>query len=119
MRLAASISQPALPAPLTVTGTIPSQRVGEELQRSDHRFQIVHAQFSELATAVTRPVAGVLFDLGVSSPQLDEPSRGFSIKGRKDGPLDLRMNQQVRGPPSYAYEAMLSSAQPPRTPLRP
>jgi 16S rRNA (cytosine1402-N4)-methyltransferase len=60
----------------------------------DPRFSIVHTAFSELATAlrgegVTR-VDGLLLDLGVSSPQLDDPARGFSF--RSDGPLDMRMD---------------------------
>jgi len=63
---------------------------------SDRRFSIVHGSFTELAAAVaerdlTRRVDGLLLDLGVSSPQLDDPGRGFSFLN--DGPLDMRMNR--------------------------
>jgi 16S rRNA (cytosine1402-N4)-methyltransferase len=61
---------------------------------SDARFAIVHASFAELAqqlaTHPERAVAGVLLDLGVSSPQIDDAGRGFSF--RNDGPLDMRMD---------------------------
>jgi len=60
----------------------------------DGRFSIGHARFSQLGEVLDSMgvdrVDGVLFDLGVSSPQLDEPSRGFSF--REDGPLDMRMD---------------------------
>ncbi|QEW05765.1 16S rRNA (cytosine(1402)-N(4))-methyltransferase RsmH [Nitrincola iocasae] len=61
----------------------------------DPRFSIAHGSFNELAALVaargmTAQVTGVLLDLGVSSPQLDDPSRGFSFQN--DGPLDMRMN---------------------------
>ena len=60
----------------------------------DARFEIAHARFSELeALLAARGIAGIdglLLDLGISSPQVDDASRGFSFMG--DGPLDMRMD---------------------------
>jgi 16S rRNA (cytosine1402-N4)-methyltransferase len=65
-----------------------------ELQQSDPRFSILHANFAELRDALTSmgitTVNGLLLDLGVSSPQIDNPARGFSF--RFDAPLDMRMD---------------------------
>jgi 16S rRNA (cytosine1402-N4)-methyltransferase len=64
------------------------------LTLSDKRFEIVHESFAALDRAVAARgvgrLSGVLLDLGVSSPQLDDPERGFSF--RADGPLDMRMD---------------------------
>jgi 16S rRNA (cytosine1402-N4)-methyltransferase len=61
---------------------------------TDPRFTIVHAGFADMAEALAglgvQQVDGVLLDLGVSSPQIDNPERGFSF--RFDGPLDMRMD---------------------------
>ena len=61
---------------------------------ADARFEIVHANFDQMRAELTARgidrVHGVLLDLGVSSPQIDDPQRGFSF--RHDAPLDMRMD---------------------------
>jgi 16S rRNA (cytosine1402-N4)-methyltransferase len=61
---------------------------------ADPRFSIEHTSFAHMTTALAAHgidrVHGVLLDLGVSSPQIDDPARGFSF--RFDGPLDMRMD---------------------------
>lgn len=71
---------------------------GEALAQEDSRFSIVHSSFADMeqvmeAQGLVGKVDGVLLDLGVSSPQLDDASRGFSFMS--DGPLDMRMNNQA------------------------
>ncbi len=75
----------------------------------DDRFQIEHLHFSELnQLAVNNKLAsadGILLDLGISSPQIDEGGRGFSF--RFDGPLDMRMDQ-TRGKTAAELLAVIS-----------
>lgn len=66
------------------------EAIQEATRIDDARFSIRHAGFSELADLPPQSAAGVLLDLGVSSPQIDSPERGFSF--RFDGPLDMRMD---------------------------
>ncbi|WP_375057143.1 16S rRNA (cytosine(1402)-N(4))-methyltransferase RsmH [Zobellella sp. DQSA1] len=71
------------------------QAIAEARSITDPRFMILHGPFSRLAQMVeaeglTGRIDGVLLDLGVSSPQLDQAERGFSFQ--KDGPLDMRMD---------------------------
>lgn len=77
-------------------------RAARELAAEDPRFHCFHGSFASLDSALEaqgwQSVNGVLLDLGVSSPQLDDASRGFSFM--RDGPLDMRMNTDQ--PPSAA-----------------
>jgi 16S rRNA (cytosine1402-N4)-methyltransferase len=69
-----------------------AQAAAQEI--GDPRFRFVRTRFSRMAATlatmgITR-VQGILLDIGVSSPQIDDPQRGFSL--RSDGPLDMRMD---------------------------
>jgi 16S rRNA (cytosine1402-N4)-methyltransferase len=88
------------------------QAVEAARQIRDARFSIVHTAFGGLAQALEKQGAvqahGMLFDLGVSSPQIDDPARGFSF--RADGPLDMRMDT-TQGQSAADWLAAASEAQ--------
>ena len=71
-----------------------TQAIANAQQIADSRFEIVHDSFAtieeELSARGITQVDGVLMDLGISSPQVDDAGRGFSF--RSDGPLDMRMD---------------------------
>jgi 16S rRNA (cytosine1402-N4)-methyltransferase len=77
-------------------------------QIGDARFTFRQAPFSTLAELPPGSLSGVLLDLGVSSPQIDDPARGFSF--RADGPLDMRMDP-ARGISAAHWLATASATQ--------
>jgi 16S rRNA (cytosine1402-N4)-methyltransferase len=78
----------------------------------DARFAIVHAAFAELPAVLAargvQRIDGLLLDLGISSPQIDDPARGFSF--RHDGPLDMRMDT-TRGESAADFLARVDEAE--------
>ncbi|MEY2782912.1 MAG: Ribosomal small subunit methyltransferase, partial [Pseudomonadota bacterium] len=66
------------------------EAIAEAARIADERFSIRHDGFSHLGELPAGSVDGVLMDLGISSPQIDSPERGFSF--RFEGPLDMRMD---------------------------
>ncbi len=88
------------------------QAVADAQTIADPRFSIVHDSFATLESALTAAgiatVDGVLLDLGISSPQVDEAERGFSF--RLDGPLDMRMDT-TRGMTAADWLASASAQQ--------
>jgi len=82
--------------------------VGAQLAAHDARFSMRHEGFAQLAQLPAASADGLLMDLGVSSPQIDDASRGFSF--RHDGPLDMRMDP-TRGQSVAQWLAQASVAQ--------
>ena len=81
----------------------------EEAERvQDGRFSIRHESFAALGELPGGSVTGVLMDLGISSPQIDNPGRGFSF--RADGPLDMRMDP-TRGTSAAEWLAVAEQRQ--------
>ncbi len=84
------------------------QAIAVAKSMNDPRMEIHHQGFAALSQLTNSSVAGVLMDLGVSSPQIDNPERGFSF--RQDGPLDMRMDTS-QGPSVHEWLGVASTDQ--------
>ncbi|HNT75716.1 MAG TPA: 16S rRNA (cytosine(1402)-N(4))-methyltransferase RsmH [Anaerolineae bacterium] len=89
-----------------------AERAAQRLAAFGTRAQVVHASYVELgeraAQAQLVPLDGVLFDLGFSSWQVDDPRRGFSL--RQDGPLDMRFDRDSADEPASVLVNTLTEA---------
>ncbi|MBU2885394.1 16S rRNA (cytosine(1402)-N(4))-methyltransferase RsmH [Gilvimarinus agarilyticus] len=98
---------------LAIDKDVDAIAVASERFADEPRFEIAHCSFAQMRSLVEErglmgKVSGVLLDLGVSSPQLDEPERGFSFL--HDGPLDMRMDQ-TRGQSAAEWVNTASEAE--------
>ncbi len=88
------------------------QAIATAHQIADPRFTIVHDSFATMRSALAErgvnQVDGILLDLGISSPQVDDAARGFSF--RNDGPLDMRMDT-TRGVSAADWLALVPEQQ--------
>lgn len=86
---------------------------GERLAAFGDRVKLVHASFRRLedvaAELAPTPIDGIVLDLGVSSHQLDEPTRGFRFGEGPESPLDMRMDREGSRPTAAALLADLSA----------
>lgn len=82
----------------------------QKLSQIGSNFKIIKSNFKDMKKYINEPVDGIMFDLGVSSPQLDEDERGFSF--HKDARLDMRMDKSnpldaYKVVNEYSYDALV------------